>query len=106
MGARQDEQTLEMPTSSTKMPRASKIRPMPSQAITGQGGETAAVTGLIHRMLDVPRGCALSPGVEGGVVKRHKFEVWAIQSQDRRPPGPLLHLRQTPPSQTWQPSQS
>lgn len=28
-------------------------------------------------------------------MKRPKFEVWAIQSQDGRPPGPLLHLRQT-----------
>lgn len=32
METRQVEQTLEMPTSSTTMPRASKIRPMPSQA--------------------------------------------------------------------------
>lgn len=35
-------------------------------------------------------------------MKRPKFEVWAIQSQDGRPPGPLLHPHQTqPPNQVW-----
>lgn len=34
-------------------------------AVTGQGEQHPAATGLIHRMLDVPRGCALSPGGRG-----------------------------------------
>lgn len=71
---------------------------MPSQAWGEQ--QNPAATGLIHRMLDVPRGCALShwlTGAAGGLVKRPKFEVWAIQSQEGRPPGPLLHLHQTHP---------
>lgn len=62
MEARQDEQTMEMPTRSTRMPRGQQNTP---HAVTGQGGETTAVTSLIHRMLDVPRGCALSPGGRG-----------------------------------------
>lgn len=39
-----------------------KYAPMPSQA---RENNTQPATGLIHRMLDVPRGCALSPGGRG-----------------------------------------
>ena len=72
-------------------------------AVTGRGEPNPAAAVQFIGCSTCHEAVHYHPGAAGGLVKRPKFEVWAIQSQDGRPPGPLLHLHQTPPqSQAWQ----
>jgi hypothetical protein len=77
-----------------------KIRP---HAVTGEGQQNPAAGGLIHRMLDVPRGCALSPGGSGRASETAQVRGLGYPVSRRPAAGtPAPPAPDTPQSEAWQ----
>lgn len=73
---------------------------MPSQA---RDNKNPAADGLIHRMLDVPRGCALSPGGSGRASETAQVRGLGYPVSRRPAAGtPAPPAPDTPQGEAWQ----